>query len=183
MTEEPLMGGICMFCGYPHRGCKCAYQSSPASDCSVSHSDLVDRAARWLRNTMRCRVVLSELTAYTYCGETPDAIGWVHNHAILVECKRTRADYFSDRKKPARRHGARSIGSYRIYLTPPDLIKPEELLEGWGLYEVHGRRVLHKGGVKPRQTGVPPFKSCRESEVAMLLSALARQRQKQNDSA
>ena len=33
------------------------------------------------------------------------------------------------------------MGCERYYLTPVGLLKPEELLAGWGLLEVHGREV------------------------------------------
>ncbi len=54
------------------------------------------------------------------------------------------------------------------------LLKPEEIIKGWGLYEVHGKRVVHKGGPKYRNTGRPPFESDKDSEIAMLVSALSR---------
>ena len=140
----------------------------------MSHADLVKRAARWLRNSLHCRVVLSELVAYTKSGETPDVIGWVHNRAILVECKSSRSDFYADKKKRARRKNIPALGDWRFYLTIPDLIKPEELIEGWGLYEIYGKRVVFKGGGAYRNAARPPFVSDRESEVAMLVSALSR---------
>jgi hypothetical protein len=39
-----------------------------------THAQLVQRAALWLRNNERCRVVLTEQT--TGSGEIPDALGW-----------------------------------------------------------------------------------------------------------
>ena len=126
------------------------------------------------KNLLHCRVVLSELVAYTRSGETPDAIGWVHNQAILVECKTSRSDFYAERKKRARNKHMPALGVWRFYLTPPGLLKPEEIIEGWGLYEVHGKRVIHRGGSKYQNAGKPYFESDRDSEVAMLVSALSR---------
>jgi len=140
----------------------------------MNHTELVNRAVKWLRNSLHCRVVLSELVAYTRSCETPDAIGWVFNQAILVECKASRSDFYNDRKKRARHQPFPALGVWRFYFTPPDLLKPDEIIEGWGLYEVHGNRVIHKGGSKYRNAGKPCFESDRDSEVAMLVSALSR---------
>lgn len=148
----------------------------------MNHRELVERAERWLRNTINCGVVLTELVAYTASGETPDAVGWVWGRAILVECKTSRQDFFADQKKRARRADARALGQWRFYLTPTDLIKPDEVPEGWGLYEVQGRRIVHKAGEKYTNgyPKIPPFESDRDSEVAMLLSALRRQNEEAN---
>lgn len=138
------------------------------------HSVLVKRAHRWLTNTLHCRVVLNELTAFTSCGETPDAIGWVNGWCILVEVKTSRPDFFADKKKMARLPGMKALGHWRFYLVPAGLIRPEEIPEGWGLYETHGKTVKHSGGAAYRNAAIAPFTSCRDSEVALLVSALAR---------
>lgn len=145
----------------------------------MTHSELVERAKKWLKNTFHCRVVLTELVAYTNSGETPDAIGWVNNRAILVECKTSIASYYADRLKRSRREYLPALGDWRFYLTPPGIIDPAESgsvlrYNKWGLYEVHGRRIVHKAGTKYANAVTPPFESDRDSEIAMLLSALAR---------
>lgn len=140
----------------------------------MTHAELVDRAAKWLRNFFHCRVVLSELKTITDSCETPDAIGWVHNKAILIECKASRNDFYNDRKKKARHKLFSALGVWRFYLTPPNLLRTEEIIAGWGIYEVRGRRIIHTGGVEYCNAGKPPFESCRDSEVAMLVSALSR---------
>lgn len=141
---------------------------------SSLHASLVKRAERWLRNTLHCRVVLCELVAYTHSGETPDAIGWVNGRCILVEAKTSRADFFSDRKKMSRLPRMKALGHWRFYLTPPGLIRQQDIPEGWGVYEIHGKTVRHVGGVAYRNAIAAPFQSCRDSEVALLVSALAR---------
>ena len=141
---------------------------------NLTHAALVERAGRWLKGSLNCRVALCELVAYTPSGETPDSVGWVNGLCILVEAKTSRADFFADRKKMSRQPKARALGHWRFYLTPPGLIKPDEVPEGWGVYEVHGRSVKHAGGVQYRNMANAPFQSCRDSEVALLVSALSR---------
>jgi hypothetical protein len=105
----------------------------------MTHSQLVERAVRWLRS-YRCGVVLSEQACVS--GEMPDAIGWKRaNHSVLVECKMTRADFIADRGKPFRQKPEQGVGSERFYLTLPALIKLEELPTGWGLLESRRGRV------------------------------------------
>lgn len=140
----------------------------------MNHAELVTRAERWLRNTFNCSVVLTELVSYATSGETPDAIGWVWNRSILVECKTSRQDFFTDQKKRSRRYGFVALGYWRFYLTPPGLINHDEVPSGWGLYEVHGKTIRYVAGEKYTNCKPPPFKSDRDSEVCMLLSALRR---------
>ena len=107
---------------------------------SVTHSDLIVRAKRWLLTVRGCGFVLCELTSYA--GEVPDAIGWRHNYSILIECKLTRADFLSDRKKHSRRDPMLGMGNYRYYLSHPDIIRESDLPEKWGLlYCCHKNRV------------------------------------------
>lgn len=86
----------------------------------MTHAELVTRAAKWLKNFMRCRVVLTELVALTSSGERPDAIGWVFNQSILIECKANRSDFYADSKKRARHEGYPALGAWRFYLTHQD---------------------------------------------------------------
>jgi hypothetical protein len=105
----------------------------------MTHAQLVDRAVRWLRR-YRCGVVLSEQACIS--GEMPDAIGWKQAcHSVLVECKVTRADFLADRAKPFRMKPEKGVGSERFYLTPPSLVRRDELPAGWGLLELHRGRV------------------------------------------
>ena len=105
----------------------------------MTHAQLVDRAIAWLRS-YRCGVVLSEQACVS--GEMPDAIGWKQAcHSVLIECKLTRADFLADRAKPFRTKPEKGVGSERFYLTPPSLVKLEELPAGWGLLELRRGRV------------------------------------------
>ena len=138
----------------------------------MNHVELVERAVKWLKNTFHCRVVLSELVAYTNSGETPDVIGWVNNRSILVECKISKSDFYADKRKRSRINGMPALGHWRFYLSLPGIIT-SQIPDGWGLYEVHGKKIIHNGGLKYSNMKNPPFESDRASEVAMLVSALA----------
>lgn len=105
----------------------------------MTHAELVQRAEKWLRNTMRCGVVVAERVSTS--GEVPDAIGWTSSRSILVECKTSRADFVQDGKKCFRRHPEYGMGDFRFFMTLRGLIKPEELPERWGLLEVRPKQV------------------------------------------
>src|SRR6202049_297374 len=134
----------------------------------MTHAQLVDRAVRWLRS-YRCGVVLSEQACVS--GEMPDAIGWKRaNHSVLVECKITRADFLADRAKPFRQKPEQGVGSERFYLTPPTLVKLEELPAGWGLLELRcGRIEVVQASAKNLRTA-PGFRY----EMNLLLASLRR---------
>lgn len=105
---------------------------------TYTHSDLVARVARWLRNTQRCGVVLTETETFF---ERPDAIGFTSRTSILVECKTSRSDFLQDHKKVFRRYPDSSVGRLRYYMAPPRLLSISDLPENWGLLEVHPRQV------------------------------------------
>lgn len=106
---------------------------------TLTHAALVEVAARWLESTRRCSLVLTEFTC-AGC-ETPDAIGWriSEGWSVLVECKTSRADFRRDAEKLQRQHREASVGQERWYLTPPGLLRPDEVPEGWGLLEAGAR--------------------------------------------
>jgi hypothetical protein len=134
----------------------------------MTHAQLVERAVRWLR-WYRCGVVLSEQACAS--GEMPDAIGWKRaSHSVLVECKVTRADFLADRAKPFRMKPEKGVGSERFYLTPPALIKVEELPLGWGLLE------LRRGRVEMVQVSAKNLRSAAgfRCEMNLLLASLRR---------
>ena len=107
----------------------------------MTHADLVVRAVSWLRGRHNCPVVFAEMA--TRVPMTMDALGFTRAgicHA--VECKRTRSDFHADRKKVGHRCRGMMPGDLRWYLTPPALLRPDDLPDGWGLAEVHARRVV-----------------------------------------
>jgi hypothetical protein len=134
----------------------------------MTHAQLVERAVRWLRG-YRCGVVLSEQACVS--GEMPDAIGWKQAcHSVLVECKVTRADFLADRAKLFRLQPEKGVGSERFYMTPPELVKMEELPTGWGLLEYRrGRVELLRTSAKNLRTAVG-FRC----EMNLLLASLRR---------
>ena len=137
----------------------------------MTHAQLVERAVRWLR-TYRCGVVLSEQACVR--GEMPDAIGWKRaHHSVLVECKVTRAEFLADRGKPFRAKPEQGVGSERFYLTPPGLVKVEELPVGWGLLEVRrGHVEIVQASAKNLRTG----EGICGYEMNLLLASLRRVR-------
>jgi len=144
----------------------------------MTHTDLVLRAEKWLK-TFGCAVTLRELVAFTSSGEIPDAIGWKGGFSILVECKASRSDFLADRKKIFRQNPEMGIGSTRLYMCPPEIIKKEDLPDGWGLLWVHEKRVERvvapKGNCFGLDDGLKTFHDrSMQGEVALLLSALRR---------
>lgn len=132
----------------------------------VSHDDLVKLAGRWLLNTKRCAVAITDMTSGA--AETPDAIGWDGRLSILVECKASRADFLADAKKHFRRHPHNAMGWHRYFMAPDGMLAPDEIPEGWGLLGVVGSRVH----VRKVSNGLPP--SDRAYEINLLVSALRR---------
>ena len=139
----------------------------PKKQKKISHKQLVIAARNWL--TRKCSIVITELAAGA--GEEPDAIGWESHRSTLVECKISRSDFLADQKKYFRAL-IPGIGLQRYFLTPPDLLKPEELPEGWGLIELHGRQI------KPIKTSIIFPHRNHQHEFSLLLSCLRRIGQK-----
>src|SRR5712692_7508028 len=105
----------------------------------MTHAQLVQKAVAWLRG-YGCGVILSEQACLS--GEMPDAIGWKRScHSVLLECKISHPDFLADRDKPFRRKPEIGLGCERFYLTPGEMLRPEELPAGWGLLECHNRKV------------------------------------------
>lgn len=104
----------------------------------MTHAELVERAAIWLRTKQKCFPVFAEMV--TYAPSTPDAIGWASGWSRLVEVKVSRADFFADRKKPAHQRPEGGMGRRRWYMTPVGLVRPDEVPPGWGLVHVDGRK-------------------------------------------
>ena len=145
-----------------------------------SHADLVLRAEKWLKR-FGCKIVFREFVAYTPYGEIPDAIGWKSGFSILIECKASRADFLSDKKKKFRQNPERGMGHVRLYMCEPSVINKDDLPDGWGLLWVRGktveRIVAPKGntffGIE--DYGMKFFNDrSLKGEVNMLLSALRR---------
>ncbi len=153
----------------------------------MTHDELVQRAARWLRKTIRCPVVVTELVTSNTSGEIPDALGWSYGRTFLVECKASRSDFLADARKPFRQVPTNGMGAHRYFLITPGLVSPDELPDGWGLLEPTPKkiRVLHRSHAptcpcKPAHVVrgcMPAFKPNVEAETSVLLSLIRRLRQ------
>jgi len=137
----------------------------------VTHDLLVQKAERWLAGTRGCDLVRTEVQAFCL-GEYPDAIGWEYGKrkiglnaqpvSVLVECKVSLADFYSDRSK-AHRNG-HGVGDERWYMCPKGVIQPEQVQGGWGLLWLRGSRVYRE---KPAQRRERSKESLRH-ELALL---------------
>lgn len=131
----------------------------------MTHADLVKRAGIWLRS-QGCGLIITEMTSSV--SQEPDAIGWYPLYSILIECKTSRADFLSDKKKIYNRSIDGSMGDQRYYLAPPGMIKLEDLPVGWGLLEPSGR------GLKKRVFAVHQNKKNWKGEITLIVSAFRR---------
>lgn len=101
----------------------------------MTHNELIKIAERWLLSAKGCGFVLKELVTYNY--EIPDAIGFRDGESILVECKASRADFLSDKKKAFRQDSSQGMGGFRYFMCPSGIIKVEDLPPKWGLVYVN----------------------------------------------
>lgn len=143
----------------------------------MTHADLVIRAARWLRNSRRCSVVLTEAKGSGQ--EIPDAIGWTLGYcpmSTLIECKVSRADFQADQKKTFRdrNFGDMAVGRFRYYMTPPGLIRPDELPPRWGLLEVREKSVRQTVKARRWDLDTGGANLGLRYEMALLLSELGK---------
>ena len=140
------------------------------------HDYLCQRAEKWLK-TQGCGVVFRDaFRAHTCDGEQPDAIGWRSGLSILIECKVSRSDFLADKKKRFRKDPALGMGDWRFFMCPPDVIKPEDLPEGWGLLYVLSRQIQKVRGIPPNTQwwSKKPFEGNKRAETQMMYSALRR---------
>ena len=106
----------------------------------TQHDELCIRAEKYLLNTLRCGFAFHELRSMS--DEEPDAIGWKDGiKTTLIECKTSRSDFQKDTKKHFRRNPELGMGVYRYMMCPPDLIKPNELPDGWGLLYCYPKKI------------------------------------------
>ena len=142
----------------------------------MTHTELVAIAERWLKN-LNCKVVFrDDFRANTGNGEQPDCIGFKSGVSLLIECKASRADFLSDKKKHFRANPERGMGDWRFFMCPPDTIRAEDLPGGWGLLWADGKRVRRIQGIPTNSQlySQRPFDGDKRSEQDMLVSALRR---------
>lgn len=138
---------------------------------TLTHEDLRKAAVRWLTNSKKCSVVLSEMVSAA--GEIPDAIGWKGGFSYVVECKARRSDFHANKLKCHER-GNNGMGSHRYFLCTPDTVTVEDLAESdYGLLWIGEDGNFRDIRVKREPvTREPNFKK----EISMLVSALRRVR-------
>lgn len=133
----------------------------------MTHKDLENRAERWLKHTIKCKLVLMDY--YARIHERPDALGWKADTSYLIECKASRSDFIRDKKKKSRK-GDAGMGNLRFYMAPPGIIKPEDLPPKWGLVEVYPTRTVLKVRAQRFNSSVNMLRN----ERFVLMHALAR---------
>lgn len=142
----------------------------------MRHNDLVTLAGKWLKRTIRCSVILTELHTWNSSREIPDAIGFKHDFSVLVECKTSKQDFKNDSKKPFKRIG-NGTGNYRFYLCEPEIITKEELPDGWGLLWYIDKKIVQIKGFRDNcrmNDEVKRFAPDLNSERALLVSKIRR---------
>lgn len=137
---------------------------------SFSHSELIQRAERWLLKTKGCGFALRELSNCGRAGgfvEIPDVIGWKYGRSHLIECKTSWQDFLSDKSKKFRIYPEMGMGNFRYYFCLPGVINKQDLPDKWGLIYIYpkGARQI----VKPEM-----FLNAAENEIPILCSALRR---------
>lgn len=134
----------------------------------MTHEDLRKAAVRWLTNSKKCSVVLSEMSSSA--GDIPDAIGWKYGFSYMVECKASRSDFHANKNKPHERADS-GVGCHRFFLCAPDIIRSEDLADSdYGLLWVGDSGVVRaKKEPTVRETN-------HRKEICMLTSALRRVR-------
>ncbi len=71
--------------------------------------------------------------------ETPDVIGFNHQHTVLIEVKTSRSDFLADKKKIFRLYPEQGMGSFRLYLCPAGIMNRDDVLDKWGLLWIDQR--------------------------------------------
>lgn len=148
----------------------------------MTHSELVIIAYKYCLRQLSCGVAFRELK--TLHSEICDVIGFGSGgHSVLIEVKISRSDFLADKKKPFRSNPQLGAGKNRYYCCPENLIKVEELPEGWGLIYVDstGKAVMkHKPLVELFNINGNPVKRVYEhkrhekAERGIMYSALRR---------
>lgn len=106
----------------------------------LNHRQLCEAGARWLTKVVnwnyRCQRVVIEFCSVA--NENPDLFGLRGTKNLCVEVKVSRSDFKADAKKKHRTE-SKGIGATRYYMTPINLISPDEIKNGWGLIYFDGK--------------------------------------------
>ncbi|TPW57253.1 hypothetical protein DL503_04560 [Morganella morganii] len=142
----------------------------------LTHDDLCEIAVRFLQNNGFNVAFGDRFQSSNGTGEQPDAIGFRSGVSCLLEAKVSRSDFLADKKKWFRQQPEKGMGDWRFFISPPDIINPEDLPAGWGLLHVKGRRVFKVHGWPPNTYWYDkkPFKANKQAECDHMYSALRR---------
>lgn len=77
-------------------------------------------------------------------------------HKIAYEIKCTRAGFFEEIKRPLKRQPALFFSNQFFFVTPPNLVRTEELPEEAGLIEVDKNSYCHVKLMAPYREAYPP---------------------------
>ena len=135
---------------------------------AVTHEELRKAAVRWLTNSKKCSVVLSEMVSAA--GDIPDAIGWKYGFSYMVECKASRSDFHANKNKPHERANS-GVGCHCFFLSVPEVIKIEDLEDS-----DYGLLWLGESGVIRVKKEPTTRETNHRKEICMLTSALRRVR-------
>ena len=142
----------------------------------ISHDELIQAGINWFKKDLKTTVILSESKGFG--GETPDIMAWKSGFSFLIECKNSRSDFLADQKKHFRIYPDKGMGHYRLFLCQTDLIKPEELPNGWGLLYFDGEKVNRvvcwKGNIFSIVKCMNQFEPDYQNEVRLLSSCMRR---------
>ncbi len=130
----------------------------------------MERAAIWLKDRSNCTIITRDIHAM-HTQECPDALGFkaAGGQSILVECKATRSDFLSDKRKPFRKQPELGMGDKRYYFAPNGVIGVEDLPEKWGLLLLSPE--FNRIYVKKQSEY---FAANKTAEVTMLISIIRR---------
>ncbi len=120
----------------------------------LTHDDLCEIAIKFLQSNGFKVAFGDKFQSRNGTGEQPDAIGFRCGVSCLLEAKVSRSDFLADKKKHFRVDPDRGMGDWRFFISPPDVIKPEDLPDGWGLLHVKGKRVFKVHGWPPNTIGM-----------------------------
>lgn len=144
------------------------------SENTMTHKKLVRHMAAWYKNRHQSWIILAEFS--TAAQEVPDVLVFEGGaHTVLLEVKVSRSDFLSDKGKFFRQQEDYGMGEHRYYVAPRDMIQPEELPIGWGLFEIEEVKYGSRTRYIVREKVKPEYKTANKSkECMMLMSALRR---------
>lgn len=142
-----------------------------------THQELCSIGVRWLKrhsNGVGCQFAVSEIQTSFERTEQADVFGYRCTGNLqgswLIEVKTSRSDFLSDFKKPHRIDPSLGVGQYRVYMCPENIIKYDELPEGWGLVTVNARG--HVNSDWKHQTSLRSFDERNQDGEAYLMARL-----------